>query len=146
MIQSATIQITPEMLALVASIDEFKGAWRALGTLAPGLSEPLGPFSFGLSLPLGLLAAIICTGLLALLVDWLLFARLRQRGGAVEPRVAAQLIVAVADPSPGKVQAAIRIMLLSLIMLDASLVFFFQPDGNLHANGFFAQPDRKSVV
>jgi len=30
-----TIQITPELLALVAEIDEFKGAWRALGTLAP---------------------------------------------------------------------------------------------------------------
>ncbi|MEO6610277.1 MAG: branched-chain amino acid ABC transporter permease [Aestuariivirga sp.] len=55
----------------------------ALGTLAPGLSQPLEPFSFGWSLPLGLLAAIICTGLLALLVDWLLFARLRIRGGAV---------------------------------------------------------------
>jgi hypothetical protein len=41
-----------------------------------------------------------------------------------------RLIVAVADPSPGKVQAAIRTMLLSLIMLDASLVFFFQPDRN----------------
>lgn len=35
MIQSATIQITPEILGLVAGIDEFKGAWRALGTLAP---------------------------------------------------------------------------------------------------------------
>jgi len=30
-----TIHITPELLALVAEIDEFKGAWRALGTLAP---------------------------------------------------------------------------------------------------------------
>lgn len=30
-----TIQITPEVLALIAEIDEFKGAWRALGTLAP---------------------------------------------------------------------------------------------------------------
>ena len=35
MIQSETIQITPEILGLVAGIDEFKGAWRALGTLAP---------------------------------------------------------------------------------------------------------------
>ena len=35
MIRSATIQITPEILGLVAGIDEFKGAWRALGTLAP---------------------------------------------------------------------------------------------------------------
>jgi Fic family protein len=29
------LQITPEMLSLVSEIDEFKGAWRALGTLAP---------------------------------------------------------------------------------------------------------------
>ncbi len=35
MIQSDTLQITPEILALIARIDEFKGAWRALGTLAP---------------------------------------------------------------------------------------------------------------
>lgn len=35
MIQSNTIQITPEILSLIAGIDEFKGAWRALGTLAP---------------------------------------------------------------------------------------------------------------
>jgi hypothetical protein len=42
MIQSATIQITPEILGLVASIDEFQGACRALGTLAPDrLSAPL---------------------------------------------------------------------------------------------------------
>lgn len=30
-----TIQITPGLLALLSEIDEFKGAWRALGTLAP---------------------------------------------------------------------------------------------------------------
>lgn len=35
MIRSDTIQITPEVLKLIARIDEFKGAWRALGTLAP---------------------------------------------------------------------------------------------------------------
>ena len=35
MIQTSTLQITPEMLSLVAEVDEFKGAWRALGTLAP---------------------------------------------------------------------------------------------------------------
>ena len=31
----ASLRITPEILALIAEIDEFKGAWRALGTLAP---------------------------------------------------------------------------------------------------------------
>lgn len=35
MIRSDSIQITPEILTLIAKIDEFKGAWRALGTLAP---------------------------------------------------------------------------------------------------------------
>ena len=35
MIQTGTIQITPEILGLISKIDEFKGAWRALGTLAP---------------------------------------------------------------------------------------------------------------
>jgi hypothetical protein len=34
-IQSHAVQISPEMLSLIAGIDEFKGAWRALGTLAP---------------------------------------------------------------------------------------------------------------
>jgi Fic family protein len=35
MIRSDSIQITPEILGLITQIDEFKGAWRALGTLAP---------------------------------------------------------------------------------------------------------------
>lgn len=35
MVRAESLQITPEMLALVAEIDEFKGAWRALGKLAP---------------------------------------------------------------------------------------------------------------
>ncbi|HMX45498.1 MAG TPA: hypothetical protein PKC93_06075, partial [Candidatus Obscuribacter sp.] len=30
-----TIQVTPELLALLTEIDEFKGAWRALGSIAP---------------------------------------------------------------------------------------------------------------
>lgn len=35
MLRSNSLQITPEILSLVARIDEFKGAWRALGSLAP---------------------------------------------------------------------------------------------------------------
>ncbi len=31
----ATLKITPALLALIAELDEFKGAWRALGRLAP---------------------------------------------------------------------------------------------------------------
>ena len=34
MVQTNTIVITPEWLSLISEIDEFKGAWRALGTLA----------------------------------------------------------------------------------------------------------------
>jgi Fic family protein len=30
-----TLKITPELLSLISGIDEFKGAWRALGVLAP---------------------------------------------------------------------------------------------------------------
>ncbi|MCZ2157983.1 Fic family protein [Bartonella sp. 220] len=33
--QTDTLQITQELLNLISEIDEFKGAWRALGTLAP---------------------------------------------------------------------------------------------------------------
>ena len=55
----------------------------ALGTLAASLTIPIGPFSFGWSLPLALVIAVVLTGLLALLVDVLLFGRLRARGGAV---------------------------------------------------------------
>lgn len=35
MLITDNIIITPDILALIAQIDEFKGAWRALGTLAP---------------------------------------------------------------------------------------------------------------
>ncbi len=35
MFRTESIHITPEILSLIARIDEFKGAWRALGTLAP---------------------------------------------------------------------------------------------------------------
>jgi Fic family protein len=35
MIKLSTITITPEILSLIAEIDEFKGAWRALGQIAP---------------------------------------------------------------------------------------------------------------
>ena len=55
----------------------------ALGVLVKPLTTPIGPFSFGWSLPIALLGAVVLTGLLALLVDVLLFGRLRARGGAV---------------------------------------------------------------
>jgi len=35
MLRIHTLQITPDVLRLISRIDEFKGAWRALGALAP---------------------------------------------------------------------------------------------------------------
>jgi hypothetical protein len=35
MIKTNHLEISPDILNLIAEIDEFKGAWRALGTLAP---------------------------------------------------------------------------------------------------------------
>ncbi len=35
MIDTGFLPINSEILALISEIDEFKGAWRALGTLAP---------------------------------------------------------------------------------------------------------------
>src|ERR1700722_9849211 len=35
MLNTDTIQVTQELLALLSEIDEFKGAWRLLGTIAP---------------------------------------------------------------------------------------------------------------
>lgn len=55
----------------------------AIGLLSTGLLKPIGPFSFGWSLPLATVLAILLTGLLALAVDALLFGRLRKRGSAV---------------------------------------------------------------
>jgi branched-chain amino acid transport system permease protein len=54
-----------------------------LGSLSHGLATPLGPFSFGWSLPIAALAALGLTAALALTVDAVLFARLRAKGGAV---------------------------------------------------------------
>ncbi len=35
MINTDSLQISPEILNIIAEIDEFKGAWKALGNLAP---------------------------------------------------------------------------------------------------------------
>jgi len=35
MLNTNTIHVTQELLALLSELDEFKGAWRALGTIAP---------------------------------------------------------------------------------------------------------------
>lgn len=55
----------------------------SLGLLSTSLMRPIGPFSFGWSLPLAAIVAILLTGLLALAVDAVLFGRLRARGSAV---------------------------------------------------------------
>ena len=35
MIRTGSLQITPDMLNLIAEIDEFKGTWQVLGALMP---------------------------------------------------------------------------------------------------------------
>ncbi|MGX1500154.1 branched-chain amino acid transport system permease protein [Labrenzia sp. MBR-25] len=55
----------------------------ALGAMLPSLSAPIGPFSFGWSVPIALIGSMILTALLALTVDWLLFGRLRRSGSAI---------------------------------------------------------------
>jgi len=35
MIETTALEITPEILGLISQLDEFKGAWRAIGRLAP---------------------------------------------------------------------------------------------------------------
>ena len=52
-------------------------AASALGALFGGLTTPLGPFSFGWALPIAAVAAFVLNGLLALVIDWLLFGPLR---------------------------------------------------------------------
>jgi len=54
-----------------------------LGALSATLAVPLGPFSFGWSLPISALGAIALTAALALLVDALLFGRLRARRSGI---------------------------------------------------------------
>ena len=34
-LDTSTLRITPELLSLIAELDEFKGAWRAIGRIAP---------------------------------------------------------------------------------------------------------------
>ena len=55
----------------------------ALGALSGALAAPVRPFSFGWALPIAVVAATVLAGGLALLVDGLLFGRLRERRGAV---------------------------------------------------------------
>ena len=55
----------------------------ALGAMSSALLAPIGPFSFGWALPIAAVVAVVLTGGLALLVDALLFGRLRDRKSTV---------------------------------------------------------------
>jgi len=54
-----------------------------LGYVSTTLTIPIGPFSFGWSLPLAAIVAIALTGALALLTDIALFGRLRTKRGTI---------------------------------------------------------------
>jgi len=53
-----------------------------LGFLSGALTQPIGPFSFGWSLPIAAILAMALTAALALVVDAILFGQLRARGAA----------------------------------------------------------------
>jgi branched-chain amino acid transport system permease protein len=66
------------------------GAYLAASALAvtlavtgAGVMEPIEPFSFGWQLPVAMLLAAALTAVLALALDWALFARLRRHGSAI---------------------------------------------------------------
>lgn len=59
------------------------GVASALGWCAGGWSTPIGPFSFGWGLIVAALIAMPLTGVLALALDWVLFARLRERSNNI---------------------------------------------------------------
>ena len=81
----------------------------AMGTINMGLALLV---AFVLNWPRGLqsnMNASIIIGLIALTIN-------------------RRLLAAIMDPVPAKVQVAIKIMLMSLVMLDASVVWFVQAD------------------
>jgi branched-chain amino acid transport system permease protein len=55
----------------------------ALGSVSAGMLTPIGPFSFGWALPISAAIAVAMTGALALLVDLVLFGRLRDKRSTV---------------------------------------------------------------
>ncbi len=59
------------------------GVASALGWLVGGAATPIGPFSFGWGVIVALLVAMPLTGLLALALDWALFARLREKANSI---------------------------------------------------------------
>jgi branched-chain amino acid transport system permease protein len=59
------------------------GVAGALGWLVADATIPIGPLSFGWGLALALLIAMPLTGLLALALDWALFARLRDKASSI---------------------------------------------------------------
>jgi branched-chain amino acid transport system permease protein len=55
----------------------------ALGFLMPGSAEPIGPLSFGWNVIVALFVAMAATALLALLLDFVLFRRLRGQASSI---------------------------------------------------------------
>lgn len=121
------------------------GAYAALFLLAmvagPGLAggalaTPLGPFSFGWGLPLALAFAMLVAVLISLLLDALVYRRLRRRGADPLTLVFASfglalvlrnLVLLLFGPDPHnystEIQMAVRLPGPVLVMPDQMLVF-----------------------
>lgn len=144
------------------------GAYAALGVLlltgatAPGaagpLNTPLGPFSFGWSLPLALVVGLVVAIGVALLLDRLVYRRLRRRSADPLTLVFASFGLALVlrsavlllfghDPyqTSAEIQMAVRLPGPILVMPDQILVFGATL-GVLAALAFFLQRTRHGVA
>jgi len=102
----------------------------------PGLAAPLGPFSFGWALPIALAFAVLVVILVALLLDRLVYERLRRRGADPLTLVFASfglalilrnLLLLLFGPDPHhystEIQMAVRLPGNVLVLPDQILVF-----------------------
>jgi len=99
LVSGATIGLGAVGITLTYSILRFSNfahgeliSWGAYFALAVAsvlgasfgfLTAPIGPFSFGWSLPLAAIVAVVLNGILALMVDALLFKRLRAHNSTI---------------------------------------------------------------
>jgi branched-chain amino acid transport system permease protein len=118
------------LLAILAGSGSGQAAWWG------ALSTPLGPFSFGWGLPIALGFAILVTALVALLLDRLVYRRLRRRGADPLTLVFASfglalvlrnLVLLLFGPDPHnystEIQMAVRLPGNVLVLPDQILVF-----------------------
>jgi branched-chain amino acid transport system permease protein len=122
-------------LLLLAIMPWAEGTGQS-AALAPWLAQPLGPFSFGWALPIALLFALVICVLVSLLLDRLVYQRLRRRHADPLTLVFASfglalvlrnLLLLMFGPDPHnysrEIQMAVRLPGKILVLPDQLLVF-----------------------